>query len=205
LSDNNPYEKLGLPQTASFEEIQEAKQRLVERFQDDTKAVESIEAAYDAIIMERLKMRQEGRIKVPEGIRFAEREYEVRANPTPISTPTPPVWLRDLLDKPSPREILINGAVFVVLSLVTIFGDIQLLTFLISMGFFANIYLLNRKEQRFGRAFLLSLIGLTVGVGLGTVLANLLNIQSFGLSWTVEQFAALVTFCLFWLTSSFLR
>ena len=205
MSDHNPYEKLGLPQTASFEDIQEAKQRLVEKFQDETKVVESIEAAYDAIIMERLKMRQEGKIKVPEGIRFPEKEYEVRSNSTPISTPKPPVWLQDLLDKPNPREILISAGVFVVLSLATVLGDIQLLTFLIAIGFFASIYLLNRKEQRFGRAFLLSLIGLTLGVGLGTALANLLNAQSFGINWSVEQFAALVTFCLFWLTSSFLR
>ena len=73
MSEQNPYEQLGVTEESSFEEIQEAKQRLVQQYQNDSKIVESIEAAYDSVLMDRLRMRQEGRIKVPDRIRFPER------------------------------------------------------------------------------------------------------------------------------------
>jgi len=64
MSEQNPYEQLGVTEESSFEEIQEAKQRLVQQYQNDSKIVELIEAAYDSVLMDRLRMRQEGRIKV---------------------------------------------------------------------------------------------------------------------------------------------
>ncbi|HEY9891193.1 MAG TPA: CPP1-like family protein, partial [Candidatus Sericytochromatia bacterium] len=73
MSDQNPYEKLGVTEDASFDEIQDAKGRLLQQHRGDQKLIESVEAAYDAIIMDRLRMRQEGKIKVPERIRFPEK------------------------------------------------------------------------------------------------------------------------------------
>jgi len=72
MSDQNPYEKLGVSEEASFDEIQDARNRLFEQHSGDAKHLEVIEAAYDAILMDRLRMRQEGKIKVPERIRFPE-------------------------------------------------------------------------------------------------------------------------------------
>jgi ABC-type antimicrobial peptide transport system permease subunit len=69
---------------------------------------------------------------------------------------------------------------------------------------FANIYFLNRKEQRFGRAFLITLVGLLVGVGLGMGLIQLL--QASNLITGATQLPVSVTiFFVFWLISSFLR
>ncbi len=76
MSDQNPYEKLGVSEDASFDEIQEARNRLLEQHGGDGKNLEMIEAAYDAILMERLRMRQEGKIKVPERIRFPEMRVQ---------------------------------------------------------------------------------------------------------------------------------
>jgi phosphoheptose isomerase len=42
MSEQNPYEQLGVTEESSFEEIQEAKQRLVQQYQNDSKIVESI-------------------------------------------------------------------------------------------------------------------------------------------------------------------
>jgi len=59
MSDQSPYEKLGVSEDASFDEIQDARNRLFEQYSGDSKSVEIIEAAYDAILMDRLRMRQE--------------------------------------------------------------------------------------------------------------------------------------------------
>ena len=74
-----------------------------------------------------------------------------------------------------------------------------------ALGFIANIYFLNRKEGRSGRAFLISFIALFAGIALGTGLANLLLGQGSNAALGQAQFASAVTFCLFWLVSCFLR
>ena len=206
MSEQNPYETLGVTENASFDEIQAAKQRLSQQYSGDAKAVENVEAAYDSIIMDRLRMRQEGKIKVPERIRFPERSYEVPPSQTstPINNPT---WLQQLIDTPSRSDILWSAAVFLALAGVTVFyqnPQDSLLPLLVALGFGANIYFLNRKEHRFGRSVLITLVGLVLGVTLGSGLASLLA-QSGGISLAGEQFTTLVTFCIFWLTSSFLR
>ncbi|MFP4006542.1 MAG: CPP1-like family protein [Spirulinaceae cyanobacterium] len=204
MSDQNPYELLGVTKDASFEEIQEARNRLSQQNRDDRKLVESLEAAYDAVIMERLRMRQEGKIKVPERIRFPER-----VTPAPPKTPTQnanssPTWMQELIDTPSRSDVLIPAGTFVLLGLLTFLdpnpqSTVPSLT--MALGFCANIYFINRKEKRFGRAVLMTLIGLVVGVGLGILLGGSLN--SPGIS--QDQFATLVAFLVFWLMSSFLR
>jgi hypothetical protein len=73
-----------------------------------------------------------------------------------------------------------------------------------------SIYFLNRKERQFGRAVLLTLVGLLVGVGLGTVLGSLVlgtssELQIVGIVFTSEKIATLVSFFVLWLISSFLR
>ncbi len=208
MSDQNPYERLGVKQNASFEEIQDAKQRLIQKYRDDSKILESIEAAYDAIIMERLKLRQEGKIKVPERIRFPEQSLEAPPNPTSVPANTSPAWLQQLIDTPSRADILWPALVFLVLAGMSVFSQSaegSLLPLLMALGFGANIYFLNRKEKRFGRSVLITLIGLLLGIALGSGLAKLLGAPGGGIALAVDQFASVVTFCVFWLISSFLR
>ena len=88
MTELNPYEQLGVTENSSFEEIQTAKQNLKEKYQNDLPVVESIEIAYDAIIMQRLRLRQEGKIKVPEQIRFPEKTVEIKKPSLITNNPT---------------------------------------------------------------------------------------------------------------------
>lgn len=207
MSEQNPYEKLGVTEEASFDEIQDAKGRLLQQHRGDQKLIESVEAAYDAIIMDRLRMRQEGKIKVPERIRFPEK-----LTPPPSLIPTTvnrsPAWLQRLIDTPTTAELIWPAASFSLLTAVTIFyrsPEASILPFLLALGVGCNVYFLNRKEQQLGRAVLLTLFGLVVGVGLGTMLASFLIPQLTMMGLTSEKFATLVTFVMLWLISSFLR
>lgn len=207
MSEQNPYEKLGVTEDASFDEIQDAKARLLQQHRGDQKLIESVEAAYDAIIMDRLRMRQEGKIKVPERIRFPEK-----LTPPPSVTPTTvsssPAWLQRLIDTPTTTELIWPAASFSILTLVAIFANSpasSILPLLLALGVGCNVYFLNRKEQQLGRAVLLTLLGLVVGVGLGTMLASFLMPQLTTIGLTSEKVATLVTFVMLWLISSFLR
>ena len=45
MSDRNPYAELGDAEDASFEQIQDAKNRLMREHKDDSAVLESVEAA----------------------------------------------------------------------------------------------------------------------------------------------------------------
>lgn len=205
MSEQTPYEQLGVSESASFEEIQAAKQRLSQQYQNNSQLLESIEAAYDAVIMDRLKLRKEGRIKVPERIRFPERAAEPSPNLTATPANNSPPWLQRLLDTPSRDDILWPALIFLGLAAATLTngGEVSFLAMLMSLGGLVSFYFLNRKEKRFGRALLITLVTLTAGIALGSGLGTLLASGTTTL--TQEQVACLVTFGLFWLSSSFLR
>lgn len=208
MSDQNPYDKLGVSEDATFDEIQDVRNRLMEQLSGDAKQREAIEAAYDAILMDRLRMRQEGKIKVPERIRFPERLAQ--APPKENSTPakSSPAWLQRLLDTPSKNDVLIPGSLFVGLSAMGLLFQApgsQVLQLVLVAGIGISIYFLNRKEGKFGRAVLLTLTALIFGLIAGEMLGGLLLPQIAAIGLLPDQFAMVVTFILLWLVTSFLR
>lgn len=209
MSEQNPYEQLGVTENSSFEEIQAAKKRLFEQHNHDSAVVEKVEIAYDSIIMDRLRLRQEGKIKVPEKIRFPERTVEKSFKVPQMVKEDSAVWLQELIDTPSQADIIWPTGIFLTLAAIAVFSQntqnigTSIVPLLMALGFIANIYFLNRKEGRSGRAFLMSFITLFAGIAIGTGLATLLFGQGSVLN--VDQFASAVTFCLFWLVSCFLR
>ena len=203
MSEQNPYEKLGVTEAASFDEIQEAKIRLIQEHQGDQTLVESIEAAYDAVLMDRLKLRQQGKIPVPERIRFPERVAQVPPSFTPPPVKKTPAWLQGLLDTPSRSDILLSSGVFFGLTALVAYPGFQeaSLSLAIAFGVGFTFFFLNRKERRFGRSALLTLIGLFVGIGLGTVVAT----QLVGIALSPVRIETFVTFLILWIIATFLR
>jgi hypothetical protein len=199
MSEQNPYEQLGVTEDASFEEIQEAKTRLTKEYEDDQRRKEAVEAAYDSIIMDRLRLRQEGKIKVPERIRFPERAKPAKPKPQAPNPANSPAWLQRLLDTPSRNDLLIAAGIFVLLVAITLSSG-ESASVMLALGFAATAYLLNRKENRLGRSLLISLASLLIGIGLGAALAPVV-----AAGMPSEQFTALTALFLFWLSSSFLR
>ncbi|MEA5423994.1 CPP1-like family protein [Synechococcus sp. CCY9201] len=73
----DPYERLGIAADASFDAVQAAKLARLDEVGDDPLARSRIEAAYDAVLMERLKERQQGRVS------FAARSASQREQASP--------------------------------------------------------------------------------------------------------------------------
>ena len=61
-SQPSPYERLGIETGASFEAVQAAKQARLEEVGENPQARAQVEAAYDAVLMDRLKERQQGKV-----------------------------------------------------------------------------------------------------------------------------------------------
>jgi hypothetical protein len=206
MSDQNPYEKLGVSEDASFDEIQDARNRLLEQHGGDGKGLELIESAYDAILMERLRMRQEGKIKVPERIRFPEMRSQSPQKDNPVPREQSPAWLQRMLDQPSLSDVLLPGAWYVSLSAISLLypaGRDQILQLTLVVGVGVSIYFLNRKENKSGRAVLLTLAGLIIGLITGGLIPAWILQQIPFIN--ANQFSTVLTFILMWLISSFLR
>ncbi|MBD2571314.1 CPP1-like family protein [Anabaena lutea] len=208
MSDQNPYEKLGVSEDASFDEIQDARNRLLEH-PGSGDGLEIIEAAYDAILMERLRMRQEGKIKVPERIRFPEMRVQSPQKESPSPREYSPAWLQGMLDKPTLSDVLLPGVWYLGLSAISVFytaGNDQILQMALVVGVGISIYFLNRKESKFGRAVLLTLFGLVIGLIVGGLISTSLLLQQIPfINLMPNQFSTVLTFILMWLISSFFR
>jgi hypothetical protein len=207
MSDQSPYEKLGVSEDASFDEIQDVRNRLLEQHGGEGNVREVIEAAYDAILMERLRMRQEGKIKVPERIRFPEKRVPSSPQTSQTLGQQSPAWLKRSIDKPKLTDVLLPGAWYLGLSATSVLypgGSGQVLQLSLVVGVAIGVYFLNRKEGKFGRAVLFTLVSLIAGLIAGGPLAGLILPLPL-ITLTANQFSTLLTFILMWLVSSFLR
>ena len=59
---DDPFVRLGLSRDAGFEQVQAAKARCLAEVSGDDQARAKIEAAYDAVLMARLRDRQQGQV-----------------------------------------------------------------------------------------------------------------------------------------------
>jgi hypothetical protein len=206
MSDQNYYDTLGLDENSSFEEIQEAKERLIADCEDDRKQKEAIEAAYDAILMERLRLRQEGKIKVPDRIRFAEASPEKPTAQSATPSVERPAWLENFLDTPDRNDILVPAGIFGILAVVSLAGP----SLALALGVGVSIYFINRKEYRFWRSLLLTVVGLVVGLTLGILIGQALGPQAAAMSGAspdlvTQRVAAIISMIVLWMVTSFLR
>jgi hypothetical protein len=205
MSQPTPYERLGISTDASFEEIQAAKHRLQTAGSSDPQAIDDIEAAYDSILMDRLKMRQEGKISVPDGIRFPEKSVQT----LPLPKLAPPklgnVELGELVEMPTGRNLAIGAGVATVLAASAALPDTRSdgLPLILALSAGYTIFSLKIKSNRLGRAFAITGIGLVGAIGLTMLLLGAadVSIEGFG----ADKIAALVAIVVLWLAASFLR
>lgn len=202
MTENSPYQVLGVSEDASFEEIQAARESLLRRMTPQSEEEqERVEQAYDMILMQRLKLRKEGKIAVPDRIRYAERAQELEPD---VSLPPNthkiviPEWMGRFLDTPSGSDVLLPGIFFAVLCLAAI--PARDLTFVLALGVLNSLYFLYRKERRFFRSVLLGLGGLVGGWVISRGILVVVGGESFSSLWAVG-----VTFVVMWLVTAFLR
>lgn len=201
MSETNPYVQLGVNEDASFEEVQAARAQLLSQCQGDERRTQTVEMAYDAILMDRLRQRQEGRIKVPERIRYAERNVVATAEKSDTRTVTLPAWaenLRSFVDTPSVQDVTLPALVYGGLGYWA-WAASAAAALPVALGIGTSLYFLNRKENRFGRALFLTVLGLLLGAVVGNVFLGLrLGLDAnTAISWGI--------FVILWLVSSFLR
>ncbi|MBW4697378.1 MAG: CPP1-like family protein [Aphanocapsa lilacina HA4352-LM1] len=173
MSEPNPYHVLGIAEDALFEEVQEARVRLLSEFALDEKRQQTIEVAYDAILMQRLKQRQDGKIKVHERIRYADRTVVARPAQSAPAHPTQQWWRSLALSAPEAGvSALVFSAVWLLYLALSSSAPANDGSYAIALGLFATIYFLYRKIRVFWKAGLYALGGVVVAILASSSLAS---------------------------------
>jgi Protein CHAPERONE-LIKE PROTEIN OF POR1-like len=204
MSSQSDYETLGVTASASFEAIQSARAKLAKEHAADAPRLQAIEKAYDALLMERLRLRQEGKIEVPDGVRFAENKTAVKAPAKPAFSL--PQWNSNFSDTPMLWDWLAPTVAYIALIGLTIGlgrNPQNLQTFL-GIGTGAAIFFVYRKQNRILWAILFSFGGLILGYTLGLAIAKAVVAQVPGLP-SLPMVTTWVTFVILWLISVFLK
>ena len=216
----DPYSRLGLSQDATFEQVQAAKARCIADVDGDDQARARVEAAYDAVLMARLRGRQQGQVS-PAAATASQREEGVgSASLTGPSFPGTSVLqkLRTNLPDPSqslasltPQWSLVEGQGRLVRVIAGIAGlgllvvsvaSVQLVLALACIGVFLSQVRRGRRPlASLGWTLLALLVGLVVG-SLFTIALSPTALQQ--LSITPAQIQALPAAVLLWLAALFL-
>jgi hypothetical protein len=206
----DPYSMLGVTPGAGFDDVQKARDRVVASCGDDAVARARVEAAYDAVLMERLRDRQSGRLSSAAASASQVERQQVSAG-VPSSGNGPAALLTRLrgmsLPAPSlsgagfmPDLQLVQGQGLVVRSIA---GALALLLLLLAPQtvdlllplstiavFISQVKRGRRPLGSLGWTLLLLVVGLALGALLSAV-----TVQA-GLPLGVEQWQALPTLLL---------
>ncbi|MFM9110228.1 MAG: CPP1-like family protein [Prochlorococcaceae cyanobacterium] len=182
---NDPYARLGIAHDAPFDAVQAARDERLAACGDDPIARSRVEAAYEAVLMDRLKERQQGRVS--SAARTASQREVGSPAPRPSLPALPRLPLPSSGGSPSgrprlPRLALAQGrelwfplATHGFLLLLLVLGAGVAPEFLLALGTGATVLNLQRRHGRFLAAVLWGFGLLAAGLLLGAVLLGGLN------------------------------
>ncbi|MFN9546204.1 MAG: CPP1-like family protein [Cyanobacteriota bacterium] len=174
---SDPYNLLGIAPESSFEDVQAARQAKLAAVGEDPMARSRVETAYDSILMDRLKERQQGRVS--SAARSASQKE------TPLTPPrTPLTQLPQLPSLPLPRlggggkpanplnlslatgrerwfPLIAHGTLLVFVLVLPAAAPESLL----ALGALATVVNLQRRNGRFFQAVSWTVLLLTLGLG----------------------------------------
>jgi len=191
----DPFKRLGVPPDASTEEIREAKNYLSEQYHSHEKSRESIEAAYEKIIMESYRARKASKINLKSNLKKKVDES--------------PPWIRALLnmvDVPKKEVIGQRAALFFLLGVWSVFNPAEGgPAFQVAVSLAACVYFINDRLKSLGRAFVLGLGALAVGWIFGSVLIPVVPSMLIPRTWSLELTTALISYVFLWFSCTFLK
>lgn len=201
---NDPYQQLGISVDASFDDVQAARQARLADLGDDALARARVEAAYDAILMNRLRERQQGRVST--AARSASQREQASPPPQsraagaslprlpqlPVGSLKRPALALPALAMASGRELwfpLITSGVLLLLLFALSAPPAELL---LSLATLATLLNLQRRSGRFLASLGWSMALLSLGLLLGSLISGSLDpTMPLGLPITLQQVESL--------------
>ena len=186
-SQPSPYERLGIETGAGFEAVQAAKQARLDEVGENPQARAQIEAAYDAVLMDRLKERQQGKVSTA-ALNASAREAKAPPSASPARPSLPSLPKLAALPKPSlpkpslpalelaegqQRWLPVGG--FALLTLLLLLAPASSAELVLALSTLFSVVLLQRRSRRLLQAVGFSILLLSLGLGIGALLLQVLD------------------------------
>jgi hypothetical protein len=191
----DPYKRLGVSKYASEEEIQEARNFLIEQYAGHERSVESIEAAFEKIIMKSFRERKRSKINLKSKLKKKVDES--------------PPWVRSLINflEVPPSEVIIRRAcLFAVIGVWSVMNSSEGgPAFQVAVSLVTCIYFLNEKVKSIGRACVLGFGALAIGWLFGSLVIPVIPLSLLPVTWTLELVTALISYIFLFIACTFLK
>ncbi|XP_020600297.1 protein CHAPERONE-LIKE PROTEIN OF POR1, chloroplastic-like [Phalaenopsis equestris] len=183
----DPFKRLGLTRDASQEEILAARNYLLEQYAGHEASVESIEGAFEKLLMASFRLRKKTKINLKSRLKKQVEES--------------PPWVQRLLayvEVPPVDTILRRLFLFAFMGGWSIMNSAETgPAFQVALSLGSCIYFLNDKMKNVPRAAITGFAALAVGWIVGSIVVPLIPSVLLQPSWSLELFTSL--FCYFFL------
>ncbi|CAA0838824.1 Protein CHAPERONE-LIKE PROTEIN OF POR1-chloroplastic [Striga hermonthica] len=193
----NPYKRLGVSSDSSEEEIWSARNFLLTQYAGHEASAESIEAAFERLLMNSFWNRKKTKINLKTKLKKKVEES--------------PPWIKNLvsfveLPIPPPAIILRRAFLFGLMAGWSLMNSAEAgPAFQVALSLAACIYFLNDKSKSFPRAAIIGFGALVVGWICGSILVPFIPTFLLLPTWSLELLTSLVAYVFMFLACTFLK
>lgn len=142
INVRDPYKRLGISREASEEEIQAARNFLVQKYAGHKPSIDAIESAHDKIIMQKFYERRNPKIDIKKKVREVRQSRVMQAIMSRFQTP-------------STKIIIKTSLAFLVIGVLTVlFPTEEGPTLQVAISLIATMYFIHERLKSKIRAFL---------------------------------------------------
>lgn len=193
INVRDPYKRLGISHEASEDEIQAARNFLIQRYAGHKPSVDAIESAHDKIIMQKFYERKNPKINIKKKVREVTQLKYVQA-------------ITSRFRIPSTNIIIKTSIAFVVLGALTVlFPTEEGPTLQVAVSLIITMYFIYDRLKSKLRAFLYGAGTFILSWLLGTFLMVSVIPPILKGTRSLEVSTSLITYVLLWVSSTYLR
>ncbi|XXG40200.1 hypothetical protein AAC387_Pa01g0979 [Persea americana] len=193
INIRDPYKRLGISREASEEEIQAARNFLINRYATHKPSIDAIESAHDKIIMQKFYERKNPKINIKKKMREVSQSRVVQAVVSRFETP-------------STNFIIKTAIAFAVLGVLTfLFPTEEGPTLQVAISLLVSIYFIYSRLKSQMRAFLYGVAAFFGSWLLGTLLMVSVIPPLLKGPRSLEVMTSLITYVLLWVSSTYLK
>ncbi|KAL0904285.1 hypothetical protein M5K25_026375 [Dendrobium thyrsiflorum] len=189
----DPYKRLGISKEASEEEIQAARNFLINKYAGHKPSVDAIESAHDKIIMQSFYDRKNPKINIKKKVREVTQSRYVKAITNRFQTPAASIILK-------------TSIAFMVLGVLTVlFPTEEGPTLQVAISLILSIYFIHERLRSRIRACLYGIGAFLFSWLLGTFLMVSVMPPLLKGPRSLEVTTSLISYVLLWVSSTYLK